>query len=72
MRKTLKTLFALGMLSIPAVGEVDEYRIGHLVEGVFDVLGFNFLDLTSALPTLFILGLAMVVFFAGRKLWKRR
>ena len=58
-----KALSLIGLLVSPVTAEVTEYRLGHLLEGVFDVVGFNFLDLTSAIPTLFIFGffIAMLV-----------
>lgn len=57
-----------------ASAEVEEFRVGDLVEWVFDVVGFNFLDSVAAFPDiimLFGLLLAAYVLWAAVK-WKKK
>jgi len=57
-----------------AAAETTQFRLGHLIAMVFDILGFNITDLTLATPDYIFLMLLMA--FAGIFLfmlkWKTR
>lgn len=51
---------------------VEEYRIGHLANDMLDVIGFNVVDVSYALPQIFFLVVLMIFLYVGFKLWKGR
>ena len=71
MKKIFKTVFGIGLLVSPVSAELTEYRLGHFLESVFDVFGFNFLEITTLIPTLFILGFALGCFIIFKMIWNR-
>ena len=58
-----KTLGWLLLLASPASAQVSEFRIGHMIKWLFDVLGFNFLDFIADTP--FFIFFIFLIFFIG-------
>jgi uncharacterized membrane protein len=56
-----KELIGLYLLIGTAAAETTQFRLGHLVGFLFDILGFNITDLTTAIPDyLFLIVLAAI------------
>jgi hypothetical protein len=70
MKKTLAVVYVMAGL---ACAQVTEFRLGHLSAWLFDVLGFNLLDLVSDTSTLIFLFflLVMVGIVVAVLLWKK-
>jgi len=70
-KKALTLTYLLGGL---ASAETTQFRIGTLLDMLFNVLGFNVLDFTTAIPDylvlLFIIGLFVAVVYLLK--WKKR
>lgn len=53
----------LSLLSGSASAEVSEFRVGDLLVSIIDIIGFNLVDISGALPELIGLILLLAVVF---------
>jgi hypothetical protein len=67
LMKTIKFLVAMGLSAGTCSAEVQSFRIGDSIVWFQDVLGFNILDLTSAIydliTLLLLVGVAYIVWY---------
>lgn len=71
-KKMKKRLLGLMMMAPMVAAEPTQYRIGDLISSLFDVLGFAYLDFSSALVDFAQLLLLAFILLGLWYVWKRK
>jgi hypothetical protein len=72
IKRLTGSAITLGFFAVAATAETDKFQIGHLVEWIIDVVGFNMIDFASSIQELFFLMLLLAGLFVILRRLKRR